>query len=188
MVRFACILCDPMRYPKPESAIETLKDLVALYDEPADKRDPETGFLILADAFRLLHPEGGSSMQSTFETIRGEIDSIIEKLKPIMEAAIGPAIGGEVQIALREIDAKIDACNNRIRLTEELSDPSQLYDALVATGWRTNMSREKWAADDMEHMMVAHAEKWVIGQLEYKRHKIESLFERFVTKEGRLGA
>jgi len=182
------ILCDPMRYPKPESAIETLKDLVALYDEPVDTRDPETGFLILADAFRLLHPEGGSSMQSTFETIRGEIDSIIGKLKPIMEAAVGPAIGGEVQKALREIDAKIDACNNRIRLTEELSDPSQLYDALVTTNWRTNMSREQWVADDMEHMMVVQAEKWVIGQLQHKRYKIESLFERFVTKEGRLGA
>lgn len=97
MMAFACILCDPMRYPRPETDMQTLQDLVTLYDEPADKRDPETAFLVLADAFRLLHPEGSASRQSTFETIRGEIDGILEKLKPIMEAAVGPAIGGEVQ-------------------------------------------------------------------------------------------
>lgn len=176
-----------MRYPRPNTDMDTLQELVRTYDQPAQQRDPETAFLVLADAFRLMHPEGSSSQESVFETIRGEIDGIIDKLKPIMEAKMGPAIGGARTEALRQIDEKIDACNHRIRLTKELRDPGQLYDALVATSWKTNLTRDQWIADDLEHGMVRQAEEWVIGQLEHKRKKIEALFERFVTKEGRLG-
>lgn len=176
-----------MRYPRPEKDIHTLSDVVELYDTPTDERDPEAALLILADTFRLVHPEGGASMASVFETIRGEVDAIAEKLKAILEAALGPVIGGEAQKEMRVLDEQIRLCEGRIRMAEETADPGQRYDALLASGWKTNISREEWIADELEQRMVAMAERWKIGQLENKRRKIEALFDRFVTKDGTLG-
>lgn len=175
-----------MRY-QPDSDMQVLQDLVRTYDEPAEKRDPETAFLMLADAFRIIHGNTSASMASPFETIRGEIDGIIAKMKPILEAAIGPAIGGARQRALDDIDRQIEVHEQRVAIAERTTDRHALYDALVETGWKIKMDRDAWAADEMLSGGVASDERYFIGRLRFQRQKIDALFERFVRKDGRLG-
>lgn len=113
-----------------------------------------------------------------------------------LDAVIGPLIGSQLRaIEKAEQDAET-ACELHARRLEIMrkEDKSAVFDELVTTGWdipftqtAAKITREAWAADPFEQMLSKQEEENRILGISYQATKVRALFERFVTKPGKLG-
>jgi len=176
-----------MHKPDTQPALTTLQNVVELYETPEDHRIVTDELLLIADMVRLLQERKSGSVRHGLESVATEIHAITAALRPSLEAAMGPAIGDVYSGAVKEIDDQIEVLKKRMRIIDETADPSVAYDLLIATGWRTHLTKEQWIADEYERSMARHAENYLTGPLEHRRAKIKGLFTRFVSKSGKLG-
>ncbi len=177
-----------MNQPQHPSDLETLLNVIKLYDAPEAFGEPAMEkLLLMADTARILKENRVRSVSTAMESVGEHIDGIIAGLRPVIEAAMGPSIGSLAPAALQAIDLTIATHLRRMEMIEQSTDHAATYDALIADGWKTHLPRDAWAADDYEQKLAKQAESFFISQREHERKKIEAAFERFVTKCGSFG-
>ncbi len=164
------------------AAIESIADVVRLYETTPEGRAPETTLLGIARVVELMRTE----LPTGPDILRGqsrEIESILTGFRAVFDAKVGQLIGRLYATANADIASEILVHRGRIALLDANDDLPTVFDLLVATGWQAPSSREEWIASPRERALARQTEDFCIGRLEHEQSILRRLYDRFVTRE-----
>ena len=169
---------------------KTLRILVKHYDEPVVPGLAHERLVAVVQAMQIAENQGDKFAAHAVSDASEQVDALAESMRPYFEGIIGLTIGALHRKAVAEIAAEIVTHQNRKRVIDEAGPDRQslegAYDALIADGWKTNLSRDQWVEDDYERKLASMGESHLIGRLEYELEQIQTLFQRFVSQDGSL--
>lgn len=186
---YICLILLSMTKCNEREDLKVLYALVKQYEEPGLPALALEKLKVLARVMQIADAQG-NTLDRADEIIAERVAALAESMRPHLEAVIGPTIGGLKRKAVAEIQEEFETHQKRKEIIDDAESGNEsleaVYNELLAGGWETHLSLDRWLEDERERELASAAEGFLIGKLKHELEIVETLFQRFVSQAGTL--